>query len=78
MSKEQLWVRWRTRDRQSIKEIRARFNMPSYTTVNGLTPCEIDHADIPLLEETARRGFLSIFHAKWCKNGAIFSFKYRK
>lgn len=76
--KEQLWVKWLTRDEDAIEQVRRRFNMPHYTTLNGLTPCEIDSTDMELLRETARRGFLSILNAKWCKNGDTFSFISRK
>lgn len=76
--KEQLWVSWHTKDPEAIEQIRQRFNMPHYTTINGLTPCEIDPKDMPLLKETARRGFLSILNEKWCKNGGIYSFISRK
>ncbi len=76
--KEKLWVSWHTRDEEAIEQIRKRFNMPHYTTINGLTPCEIDTTDMALLKETARRGFLSIINEKWCKNGGIYSFISRK
>ncbi len=76
--KEQLWVRWTTRDEEAIKQIRKYFGMPRYTTLNGFTPCEIDSKDMAMLKETAKRGFLSIINEKWCKNGETFSFISRK
>lgn len=76
--KEQLWVSWHTKDQEAIEQIRKRFGMPHYTTLNGLTPCEIEQQDMALLKETARRGFLSIINEKWCKNGETYSFISRK
>ena len=68
--KIKLVVCWRKCDAGTIQRIRQRFGMPTYTTVNGWTPAEILEEDMPLLEETARRGFLYILrHVKWCKNG---------
>ena len=72
--KERLWVSWRTKDTEAIEQIRRYFGMPRYTTINGLTPCEINAKDMAMLKETARRGFLSILHEKWCKNGDLYSF----
>lgn len=42
------------------KKIRAKFNIPDYTTVNGETPCEIRDEDIGLLRETEKRGYIQI------------------
>ncbi len=64
-----LVVRWTTRDRQAVAAIRERFDIPSYTTVNGWSPAEIKEEYIPLFEECARSGLLSIIDKKWCKNG---------
>lgn len=76
--KIKLVVCWKKSDAATIKRIRQRFGMPTYTTVNGWTPAEILEEDMPLLEETARRGFISILrHVKWCKNGGTYSFIYR-
>lgn len=73
--KIKLVVYWNTRDEETIKKIRQRFGMPTYTTINGWTPAAILEEDMPLLEETARRGFISIMrHLKWCKNGGTYSF----
>lgn len=72
--REKLWVKWITRDSDAIEQIRRRFKMPRYDTLNGLTPCEIDTSDMELLKETARRGFISILNAKWRKNGDTYSF----
>lgn len=59
-------IYWDTRhlnpkDAPEIKRrIRERFGIPQYTTVNGETTCEIKDEDLPLLQETARRGFIQI------------------
>ena len=73
--KIKLVVCWSTKDEETIRRIRQRFGMPKYTTINGWTPAEILEEDMPLLEETARRGFISILrHIKWCINGGTYSF----
>lgn len=77
-NRQRLVVRWITTDKTLIERIRQRFHIPLYTTVNGYSPVEVSDADLPVLEETARRGFISIHrHLKWCKNGVDFAFKYR-
>ena len=43
-----------------VRKIRQRFGITAGTTVNGETPAEIKDEDLPLLEETARRGYISI------------------
>lgn len=53
-------IYWLTEDRKIIKRIRAKFHMPSYTSLNGETPCEINEKDFPLLKETEKRGFIQI------------------
>ena len=58
----------------AIEAIRKRFNIPHYTTLNGFSPAEISDEDMPIFEETARRGFFSILRVKWCKNGGVYSF----
>lgn len=73
-----LIVRWSTRDPEAIAAIRKRFNIPEYTTVNGLTPAEINPEDMEMFEECARRGFFGIIREKWCKNGDQYIFPYRK
>ncbi len=76
--KHQLWVCWHTAEAEAIERIRRYFGMPYYTTLNGLTPCEIDTKDMSMLKETANRGFFSIINEKWCKNGGVYSFLSRK
>lgn len=70
-------IRWNTRDAEAIAAIRKRFNIPEYTTVNGLTPAEIAPEDMEVFEECARRGFFGIMPLKWCKNGDQYIFTSR-
>ena len=67
-------VVWTTRDKSLIRRIRERFSLPAYTTLNGITPAKIKPEDMPLLEETASRGFIQIWRRKWCNNGGSISF----
>ena len=53
-------IYWITKDAEKIKRIRDKFNIPSYTSINGETPCEIKDEDLPLLRECERRGFIQI------------------
>lgn len=71
---EKLVIRWVTKDREAIAAIRKRFNIPQYTTVNGFSPVALKEEDREVFEETARRGYFSIFCEKWCKNGGTISF----
>lgn len=71
---ELLIVRWNTRDQEAIAAIRKRFNIPTYTTVNGWSPAEIKPEDMPMFEECARRNFFGIIRRKWCKNGGQYFF----
>lgn len=70
-------VRWATRDEEAIAAIRRRFNLPSYTTLNGWTPAEIKPEDMAVFEECARRGFFGIIRQKWRKNGDQYIFTSR-
>lgn len=75
---EKFVVKWRYGvSADAIAAIRKRFNIPNYTTLNGCSPAEIRAEDMPLFEETARRGFFTILRKKWCKNGDTFSFQIR-
>lgn len=71
---ERLIVRWNTRDKEAIIAIRKRFNIPTYTTVNGLSPAEIKPEDMQMFEECARRNFFGIIRKKWRKNGGQYVF----
>lgn len=53
-------IYWKTRNREAVRQIRLKFGMPFRTTVNGETEADIGESLIPLLEETARRGFIEI------------------
>lgn len=41
-------------------KIRKRFGITAGTTINGETPAEISDADMPLLRETEKRGFIQL------------------
>lgn len=66
-------IYWITKDEASIAAIRKHFNIPKYTTINGHSPAEIDENLIPVLDETARRGFLSYREQDWTFNGLSYS-----
>lgn len=66
-------IRWHTRNENTIRRIRERFNVPVYTTVNGHSPAMLNDADRELLDETARRGFISYMAADWQFNGVSYS-----
>jgi hypothetical protein len=46
--------------RGEIKKIRERFGITSGTTINGESPADIADADLPLLRETEKRGYIQI------------------
>lgn len=66
-------VYWLTKDEEAIAHIRKYFNLPAYTTVNGLTPGKIERKDMEMFEETARRGFFRFMRKEWSYNGATYS-----
>lgn len=70
----QVIVNWKTKDKEAIRLIRERFNMIPFTTVNGLSPADITDEDMPLFEETAKRGFFSFRFQKWCIKGGSLVF----
>ena len=55
-----LTVCWLTRNPDTIRRIRQRFGIPAHMTVNRETQADIRPADLPLLEECARRGFVEL------------------
>lgn len=55
-----LTIYWKTNETDVITKIRNRFGIPSYMSINGETKANIKDEDLPLLEETARRGFIQI------------------
>lgn len=69
------WIRWETRNPKAISQIRERFRVPRYTTVNGLSPADIGPEDIPLFENTAARGFYSIIRQDWSTDGLHYTTK---
>jgi hypothetical protein len=74
-NKERFLIRWITRDKRLIERIRQRFNIPHYTTVNGYSPIEVSEEDMPVLQETKRRGFIGLNRdITWCKKGEVFVF----
>ncbi len=59
-----LTIYWVTNDKSIKERIRQRFGIPIGMTVNGETDAEIMEDDMPLLEETAKRGFIQIRYKK--------------
>lgn len=58
---KQVTIYWPpTTSKELENRIREKFGITAGTTVNGETPAEIKDEDIELLEETARRGFISL------------------
>ena len=55
-----LTVAWRTRNPDTIRRIRQRFSLPGSMTVNRETQAHVLPADLPLLEECARRGLIEL------------------
>lgn len=62
-------IRWHTRNENTIRRIRERFNVPAYTTINGWSPASLKEADRELLDETAQRGFISYMAVKNNRRG---------
>jgi hypothetical protein len=78
--KHRFLVLWLKKTDDATKErIRQRFNIPRYETLNGFSPIEVSDEDMPVLEETARRGYIALKRdVKWCKNGEVYTFISRK
>lgn len=72
-SGEKIVIHWNTKNEEAIKKIRARFKIPKYTTLNGFTPAILPAHDMPMFEETARRGFFRYQKTEWKFNGATYS-----
>lgn len=66
-------VRWRTRNPESIRLIRERFGMPTYTTLNGHTPAYLCPEDKTVFEDTAKMGYFSFRYVDWTFNGVTYS-----
>lgn len=45
---EKIVIHWNIKDEESIKLIRARFNIPKYTTLNGFTPAILPVHDLAM------------------------------
>ncbi len=56
----ELTIYWKTKNAETISRIRKRFGLSYVTTVNGETFARIEDADMPLLRETERRGFVEL------------------
>ena len=56
----ELTIYWITRNPKTINDIRVRFGIQPYMSINRETPCIIKTEDLHLLEETARLGFIQI------------------
>ena len=48
-------VYWKQCDPEAIEQIRKKFNIPLYTTVNGESPCEVDEEEMQLLRQCEER-----------------------
>ena len=55
-----LTIYWKTHDKDIMKRIRERFGIAMYMSINGETEADIKDEDLPVLEETERRGFIQI------------------
>lgn len=66
-------IYWVTKDENAIAAIRKHFKLSKYTTLNGQTPGEIEAKDMPMFEETARRGFFRYQKTEWTFNDATYS-----
>lgn len=72
---ERMTIRWITADQEAIAAISRRFNIPSYSTLNGYIPVEIPDEEMNVFMECNRRLFFAILPLKWCKNGGHYIFK---
>lgn len=69
---KKLTIYWPSRISSELeKTIRDRFGITGGTTVNGETPAEIKDEDLPVLEDTARRGFIELRGFKPSLNGLL-------
>lgn len=66
-------IRWITDNAESIRLIRERFGILTYTTLNGITPAILKPEDIEDFEATAKRGYISYRIADWSFNGIVYS-----
>ena len=52
-------IYWQTRNREAIKAIVDRFNLPCYMSVNRETRCRISD-DMPLLVKCEKKGLIKL------------------
>mgnify|MGYP005841782465 FL=1 len=53
-------IYWQTRNREAIKAIVDRFNLPCYMSVNRETRCRIGDDDMPLLVKCEEKGLIKL------------------
>lgn len=68
-------IRWRTRDEAVIANLRKQFRLPSYTTLNGWTPGEVNPEDMAVFESCVRLGYFTYMEKEWTYNGVTYSWK---
>ena len=55
-----LTIVWRTRNTETIRKIREKFNLPPGMTINRETKAFVSPEEMELLREVERRGFIGI------------------
>ena len=55
-----LTIVWRTRNTETIRKIREKFNLPPGMTINRETTAFVSPEEMELLREVERRGFIGI------------------
>lgn len=53
-------VYWITKDAEKITAISDKFNLPTYTSLNGETLADVNESDMDLLRECEKRGLIQI------------------
>lgn len=53
-------VYWVTKDTEKVTAIREKFNLPTYTSLNGETPADVSESGMELLRECEKRGLIQI------------------
>lgn len=53
-------IYWKTKDIGAIYDIRRWFNLPSYTSINGETPCEVNEDNLEKLKVFEEKGLIQI------------------
>lgn len=70
-------VYWVTKDQGIISKIRLTANIPKYTTVNGVSPCECNEDTFAWLKECERFGAIRVRECEWKYAGGMYSFVYK-